>query len=618
MIPAAFTGTERYEVVRVLGSGGMGEVYEVVDREQDAHVALKLLHRSDPRFVHRFKREFRALQGLAHPNLCALGQLHEVGGWWFFTMELVDGVDFREHVRGSEDRLRAALRQLCEALCFLHDAGKVHRDIKPSNLLVTAAGRLVVLDFGLVTESEPALQSTGGDIVGTPAYMAPEQAAGQRIDAAADCYALGVVLYEALTGRLPFDGTAVDIMMRKQQRLPPDPRTLGSCPGDLADLCMQLLATDPEQRLTAGEALELLAGSRPAVAATSLGAPIFLGRAAELEQLQRVLDRVGAGGGAAVVHVEGQSGVGKSALVGQFCSQLRIERSNLMVLNGRCYEREMTHYRAFDGVIDVLQRALAGVPDAEAAELVPPDLTLLARMFPMLEGLAVLDRSGRGQRRAGDVEARMRAYAAFRELLNRMARRWRLVVVVDDVQWADRDSLRLIAELLRAPGSPPVLWVLAARPVDDTGAWLREALGVPVERIVLAPLDAALAETLAGRLLAAAGVAGAPGDAAAIARETDGHPLHIAELVRHAAEAGGGGGRGLRLDEAIVDRLTRLPPAAQDVAELLALAGAPMRPGTLRRAADVEPADLHRALAVLRIAHLIRRSGAADEERIEP
>jgi eukaryotic-like serine/threonine-protein kinase len=154
-----FSGTPRFEVVRFLGAGGMGEVYEVLDREHDARLAAKVMRRLDAHVLYRFKREFRIVQELAHPNLAALGELHELGGLWFFTMELVDGVDFLHHVRDpafDEVRLRAALRQLCEALAFLHAHGKVHRDVKPTNVLVTPAGRVVLLDFGLSPMPIPA------------------------------------------------------------------------------------------------------------------------------------------------------------------------------------------------------------------------------------------------------------------------------------------------------------------------------------------------------------------------------------------------------------------------------------------------------------------------------
>src|SRR5205823_5822789 len=163
----------------------------------------------------RFKREFRALQSIAHPNLVSLRELIRDGDRWFFTMELVDGKHFIEHVRGRavtggdapmrchEDRLRAGLAQLVAALRTLHLGGLVHRDVKSSNVMVTADGRIVLLDFGLITETDPARQSTEGRPVGTVEYMAPEQASGAKVSAATDWYAMGVLLYEALTGRVP-------------------------------------------------------------------------------------------------------------------------------------------------------------------------------------------------------------------------------------------------------------------------------------------------------------------------------------------------------------------------------------------------------------------------------
>src|SRR5687768_5088804 len=168
-----FPGTARFEVIRLLGSGAMGEVYEARDRDQEVRVAIKVLRRMDARVLYRFKREFRVVQELAHPNLAALGELHHEGQLWFFTMELVEGVDLLRHVwrpELDEARLRAVLRQLFEALVFLHAAGKVHRDVKPSNVMVTPAGRLVLLDFGLVTDADQT-HASSDDIVGTPAYM---------------------------------------------------------------------------------------------------------------------------------------------------------------------------------------------------------------------------------------------------------------------------------------------------------------------------------------------------------------------------------------------------------------------------------------------------------------
>ncbi len=185
-------GTDRFAVVRRLGAGGMGVVYEVWDREREAPFALKTLRSLSPHRLSLFKNEFRALRGLSHRNLVTLGELMKDRNHWFFTMELVDGEPFQSWVypeqpetgaRFDEPRLREGLRQLAGALRALHRYGKVHCDIKPSKVLVTRDGRVVVLDFGLVRDVRGP--EDGNDhVMGTPAYMAPEQARGGRGHAA--------------------------------------------------------------------------------------------------------------------------------------------------------------------------------------------------------------------------------------------------------------------------------------------------------------------------------------------------------------------------------------------------------------------------------------------------
>ena len=263
-----FPGTGRFRVRRRLGAGGMGVVYEVDDRVRDEVVALKTFLRTGAGDLYRLKREFRSLADVTHPNLVCLYELFVDDGRCFFTMELVPGVSFVDYVRSAEpgrrfnDRLIAAFRQLVAGVSALHGRGKLHRDIKPSNVLVTPEGRVVILDFGLAAELVP-LHS--GDVSyvtgGTPAYMAPEEGGGGAPSEAGDWYAVGVTLYEALTGTLPFAGGLTDLVVHKRTTDPPPPADLEpGAPADLSAICMGLLRRDPEQRLAGDAALRLLAG----------------------------------------------------------------------------------------------------------------------------------------------------------------------------------------------------------------------------------------------------------------------------------------------------------------------------------------------------------------------
>src|SRR5258706_4128366 len=294
-------GGGRFELRGTLGAGGAGGVYRAYDHQMQREVALKLLRRASGRDLYRFKREFRALADIVHPNLVALHEMHAAGGEWYFTMELVEGVSFIDWVRPSrvvgpqrsradiggakvnELRLRGALVQLTDALIALHEAGKLHRDLKASNVLVSSNGRVALLDFGLVAslpEGNPERRAGG-----TPVHMSPEQAADQSLTEASDWYSVGAMLYEALTGRRPFEGDAEQVMTRKQTELPPPP---SHGPADLARLCMQLLESAPAARPSGMEMLSHL-GAKPSpktrdIARTSAPGS-FVGRGRELEDM---------------------------------------------------------------------------------------------------------------------------------------------------------------------------------------------------------------------------------------------------------------------------------------------------------------------------------------------
>src|SRR4029450_5083106 len=225
-----FPGTSRFWVLRQLGAGGMGAVYEVHDRDRDEIVALKTFPGTGAADLYRLKREFRSLADVTHPNLACLYELFVEDERCFFPMELVRGVNFVDYVRGADrtrrfqDRLIPALRQLVHGVAALHARGKLHRDIKPSNVLVTPEGRVVILDFGLSTELLPLHAGETSDVKGgTPAYMAPEETSGGIPSEAGDWYGVGMTLYEALTGTIPFAGTLTDLLISKRTIDPPAP-----------------------------------------------------------------------------------------------------------------------------------------------------------------------------------------------------------------------------------------------------------------------------------------------------------------------------------------------------------------------------------------------------------
>ena len=620
----------RFEVVRQIGAGGMGVVYEAIDRVHGSRVALKTIQTPTPDGLLRLKNEFRALQDLDHPNLVSLGELIEAEGLWFFTMELVAGVDLLAHVRpgGSldEGRLRAALRGLAQGVQALHHAGLVHRDIKPSNLLVTPDARVVLLDLGLVTGVAHGQQSTELHVVGTVAYMAPEQAASLRVGPPADWYSVGVLLYEALTGRLPFIGAPLEILMNKQKFEPAPPRAVEpSVPPDLDALCIELLRFDPEARPRGREILARLGatdvtrGPTSSSASLSHAASAFVGRGTELDVLDAAFEEARRGSSVALL-VEGESGVGKSLLVRRFTEALPATAPEVVVLAGRCYERESVPYKAFDGVIDALSRYMMRLSGEDAGALLPRQGALLAQVFPVLRRVKAFSSSaGPAAAAALDPqELRTRLFGAVRELLGRLADRHRLVVVIDDLQWADHDSLALLAEALRPPEAPALFLVATLR--TDTDGVFRGQLTAQLPKnlrwLTLGRLSAGEARELAEQLLAHVPEEARP-SADAIAAEAAGHPLFIDELARFA-ELHGQRAQGLRLDEALLARVAELSPDARTVIELVAVAGTPLPQDTIARAAAMEPVVFGRALSLLRAGRLVRTTGGSSAATVEP
>ena len=602
----------RLIVKRLLGQGGMGVVYEVEDRVLSGRVALKTLPFVDAAGIYRLKQEFRSLAGVRHPNLVGLHELFCDNGDWYFTMDLVRGLPLFEYLGEMPDgvRLRRVFGQLARGVHAVHEAGKLHRDLKPTNAMVTKEHRVVILDFGLASDQElgGAGQTVAEESVsGTPYYMAPEQAASQAASCASDWYAFGVMLFEALTGVLPFQGSSHAVLVRKQQEEAPDPRALRvGIANDLAELCVALLRRNPVERPSHQEIATILDETPPVAEMSRRPEPLFVGRQAELAAMKDAFETA-EGGRPVVLFVNGPSGIGKSALVERFLEGLE-ERQSAVVFEGRCYERESVPYKACDSLIDALSRYLRILPKERASGVLPRQVHALARLFPAIERLSVVRTRKQRQALPADPTALQReAFVAMKELIANIAAEELPVLFVDDLQWSDVDGASLLAFILSPPDPPPLLFIAAYRS-GETGEGLSKlsadiaALkGALVREISLGSLTAEESEALARDILPAK----RSDQSHAVAAEARGSPFFITQLARYAAidEAPE---KKVTLERAITNRVAALGPRNQRLIEALAVATGPIAPEQLAAVASV--GETMPAIAELEGAALVRHA----------
>jgi eukaryotic-like serine/threonine-protein kinase len=686
-LPPDFGARQRLELRRKLGEGASGIVYEAFDLERGCPVAVKVLRQIDAADLYRFKNEFRVLADVVHANLVQLHELFSDGEHWSFSMELVDGLDFSTWCRGGaeaedesavvdpanlpagdcdEERLRAGLAQLAQGLNALHGAGKLHRDLKPSNVLVTREGRVVLLDFGLIrdTDSQLTHQTLHEGIVGTPAYMAPEQAAGLEVGPASDWYAVGVMLYEILAGRPPFSGRGLRVLVQKQTEKPPPPgqfladRDKAERTADLQALALELLDRDPEKRPSGRAVLRRLGAARAprgpfANPSTSWQSSTrFFGRRAELQALENAYQA--SRHHPVTLLVAGPPGSGKSALVRHFLEGLRERAEGPVVLAGRCYPNESLPYKAVDSLMDLLSRYLRTLSKQEAAALMPADVLALTRIFPVLGRVEAIAAAERRVLEVPDtLELRRRAFSALRELFGRLAARRPLVLYIDDLQWGDVDSAPLLAELSRPPSPPPLLLIGCVRGGDGKKPALYESLrksaaaggDLELRELELRPLTLGESEDLARHLLQdrpsepTSGVRPAfrnfeelprPAAVAAplvtvLARAAAGNPFFLLALVRYSQaieeDAGPEGLAGAaalpHLEALVAALLARLPDDARSLLQVVSVAGHPLTLSAASGAARIGN-GLQTALTVLRGGKLVIVREAAGNRTIEP
>ncbi|HKB01676.1 MAG TPA: protein kinase [Gemmataceae bacterium] len=600
-----------YRVVREVGGGAMGVVYEARDRHGRT-VALKTLNRPDPARLAYLKQEFEALAGLRHENLVAVyGQVSD-GATWFYVMDFVPGRQFLDHVRGHGDAaLRPALLQLARGIQALHRAGKLHRDIKPSNVLVAPDGRVKLLDYGLVAELDDSQAYAQCGLAGTVGYMSPEQCGTRPLTPASDWYSFGVLLYEALTGRLPFEGPFLEVLQRKQYEEPAPPTAVAAeAPADLSELCAELLRIDPTPRPTGEDVLLRLGAADPPP--DPHADEILLGRDRHLAALRAAAARVRQTGLPVVVELHGPSGVGKSSLARRFLREAQADGA--IVFGGQCYEQSAVPYKAFDSLIGALCRYLRKLPREKAEALLPVHLGDLARLFPVfgrLESVA----SAPPARTDDPHEVRRRAYQALRELLCRMAQRAPLVVFVDDLHWGDAESAALGAAIVHPPDAPPLLFLAGYRRGDGGASpFVRALWAANVERrdVPIDPLTPDEARDLAGALLGPEFA----DQAVVIAREADGSPLLIHELVRFFRT--GAAADRLTLGTVLAARAARLGDDPRRLLEVVALAAGPIHSDTAVRAADLAPERQPGAWDELLTGKFVRSVATGEGRRVEP
>ncbi|MBI2376911.1 MAG: protein kinase [Deltaproteobacteria bacterium] len=458
----------RYRLVRRIGAGGMGIVYEATDSKDETRVAVKVLlpHAAEEaEGILRFKREFRALARLRHPNIVRVFDAGIENDTPYIVMEFLHGRDAREHLRSfPEGKLRdreivRVLRQILAALAHVHSRRIVHRDLKPENMLVTSDGRAKLMDFGVARMSRMPTNDDSGGLLGTFAYMAPEQVTAQEIDGRADLYAIGVFLYEILTGNYPFPveppaaalhhhvNTRPDLVQHKNPRADPT----------LAALAMKLLEKDPSERpQSAEEASTMLSesaasGSAPELSVSLPGqlfVPRFVAREEDLEWLDGVAGDAVAGRGRLVL-VEGPTGVGKTRLIEEL--RFRTRRRAYVLIGHATPEREKA-YAAFQSILDGIADIGARAPRDVVPKIVGRDVALIGDLSPRLAALGGPVTTDH----LDATERKIRLHKSIVGVVGRLALTRPVVLVIEDVHWSDSLTLELVWDAART--------LLAARP----------------------------------------------------------------------------------------------------------------------------------------------------------
>jgi serine/threonine protein kinase/pimeloyl-ACP methyl ester carboxylesterase/tetratricopeptide (TPR) repeat protein len=566
-----------YRVLEKLGEGGMGTVYKARDDRLDRFVALKFLPTylsAKKELKDRFIQEAKAAAALDHANICTVYEIGEApDGQLFISMACYEGETLREKIDRGPLPLGLALsyaEQAAQGLAQAHAAGIVHRDIKPANLFITNRGQAKILDFGIAKVADVHLTNAGA-LVGTVAYMSPEQGDGRATDYRTDVWSLGVVLYEMLTGKHPFAGKSGEVSLYAiQHEEPPRVSSLRpEAPASLDAIVKRLLAKLPEERYsgldeliadleaiersitlnfvkestqaTATSTSRIHHESRASkgieyVSGAQTGA--FVGRQQEMRRLESLLQRAAAGMGQ-IVFITGEAGLGKTSLASEFLKQTNQSQNSVLCLSGHCVEQ----YGASEAYLPFLT-AFGALLTGPAKESVRSALLTYAPAWSVQFTSAFTATDVREQLRLETLGATQeRMLREMGDCLAALADQAPVILLLEDLHWGDPPSINLVRYLSKIIASKRILLIGTFRSEDLEliNPALRDCrrelqASDQFEEMILGMLGRnAIADHLNARF--------SPNNfsqelAELIKQKTDGHPLFIARLAKDLAERG--------------------------------------------------------------------------------
>jgi serine/threonine protein kinase/predicted ATPase len=629
----------RYEVLELLGQGGMGLVYKARDANLDRFVALKVLHAKsvdNQDRVRRFAQEAKAASALNHPNIITVYEIDKIpGGPDFIAMEFIDGQTLHSFASQAVPipSLISIARQTAEALTVAHSQGIVHRDIKPENIMVRRDGYVKVLDFGLarlLTEDRAALETitratAAGLVVGTPAYMSPEQARGEALTDATDVFSLGLVLYQVATGQHPYpaaSNVAILQAISSQAAVPPS-RLRPEIPKPLEELILAMLDKDPVRRPRASAIVEALTASGNGSAVSPLPvvrtiSRLTVGRDRELRELRSCFDAAASGNGLFLC-VTGEPGIGKTALIEEFLSETADATPS--VGRGRCSER-LAGTEAYLPILEALEDLVRTPMGSQWAHL----LKLFAPTWYVQVTLSSRDSNDqlRAEAQGASQERMKREITSFFQEISRIRP---LILFFDDLHWADLSTVDILSYLGDRCRSMRLLILATYRPSDlllnkhpfhqvklelqGRGA-CRE---IPVGFLESSEIERYLAYAFAGHRFP-------PGFAHMVRSRTEGNPLFMVDLLRYLRDRGvvveAPAGGEWTLSQSVDDIAEGLPESVRSMIQrkierleeedrrlmvAASVQGSAFDSAVLSAALQMDPADVEERLDVLERVH---------------